>query len=243
MAILATDKGGANLDPIPTGTHMARCVQMIHVGTVNEVYDGETKKQNKVRVTWELPGITHTFKEENGPEPRLISKDFTLSMNTKSSLRKFLDTWRGIAFTPDQAAEFDISVLIGIGCMLSVGEKLSKKNKMYNTIGSAIAIPAGVPLAEQHTPSSEVNYQNIAETYTAIPKWLIEKMSGSDEYQTCGFVFPLEDAEPEFDETPAEDATPAATIPTAAEIAKAQAAELLAKSAATEAAPKKKLPF
>jgi len=54
--IIATNNGGgANYDPAPQGNHVAWCISMVHIGTVEEEYLGEKKWQNKVRITWELP--------------------------------------------------------------------------------------------------------------------------------------------------------------------------------------------
>ena len=86
MAINATNNG-TKRELIPSGNYVARCYQMIEIGTVNEVIQGTQKQLHKVRIGWELPTELKVFKEENGEQPLVISKDYTLSLNEKSNLR------------------------------------------------------------------------------------------------------------------------------------------------------------
>ena len=108
MAIIATSNGGTSHEPIPSGSYPARCYSMIHLGTIEENILGTVKKLNKVRITWELPTELKVFKEENGEQPHVISKEFTLSLHEKATLRNFLKNWRGKDFTEDEAKAFDI---------------------------------------------------------------------------------------------------------------------------------------
>ena len=83
---------------------------MVHIGKVEEEYLGEKKMQNKVRITWELHEEKKVFKEENGEQPFVLSKEFSLSMHEKSSLRKWLESWRGKAFTEDESKLSDSTI-------------------------------------------------------------------------------------------------------------------------------------
>jgi len=86
------------------------------------------------------------FKEENGPQPMVLSKDFTLSMHEKSTLRKFLGDWRGKAFTDEEAKSFDITKLLGAECQISVSHQVSDKDgKTYANVKSAVMPPPGQP--------------------------------------------------------------------------------------------------
>jgi hypothetical protein len=192
MAINATDNGSKSVEPIKPGTHIARCVQMIHVGTLTEEIQGKQTTRNLVRMTFELPSEMHVFDETKGAEPRFVSKEFTLSLNEKSTLRKFLDTWRGTPFTPDEAKKFDVTRLLGVPCMLSIGLKTSASGRAYNSIDSALAVPTGIPAPDQLTPSLEINFENISDNWDKIPAFLREKMITTPEFKACGFVPPAE---------------------------------------------------
>ena len=205
MAILATNEGsGQNrMEPIESGTHIATCAQMVHIGTVEDEFDGKPVKGNKVRLTFELPNELVTFKEGEPEQPRFISKEFTLSLNEKATLRKFLDSWRGVAFTEDEAKSFDVTKLLGVSCMLSITIKKSKKSgNSYNDILSASKLMKGTEAPAILTEVFEVNYQNISENFDKVPDWIREKMALTPEYANCGFVFTTEDeTTPETKET------------------------------------------
>ena len=92
------------------------------------------KQVNKVRITWELPTELKVFNPDKGEQPQAISKEFTLSMHEKSSLRAFLTSWRGKGFTEDEAKAFDVTKLLGVPCMLSIVHEPGKKTLPEFTI-------------------------------------------------------------------------------------------------------------
>lgn len=185
MAIIATSNGSTNFEPIATGNYPARCYSMIHIGTVDEVILGTTKTLNKVRVTWELPSELKVFKEENGEQPHVISKEFTLSMHEKATLRNFLKNWRGKDFSEEEAKSFDIEKLIGAPCMLNITHKKSKDGtKTYAEIGSISTMPKGFPCPEQINPSFVWTYEDFdSEKFNSLPDFLKAKMVNSVEYK------------------------------------------------------------
>lgn len=184
--ITATNNGGVDHTPVPAGTYVARCYSMIHIGTVEENIMGENKWLNKVRITWELPTETKVFKEESGEQPFVISKEFTLSMNEKANLRKFLEGWRGKGFSEDEAKAFDITALLGKACMISVIHKTSKKGNLFAEISSCSALPKGLACPEQINKSLELNYtdnwSNVE--YSKLPQFIKDKMSQSKEFKS-----------------------------------------------------------
>lgn len=195
MSIYATNEGngGNKFPPIENGTHVATCVQMIHIGTLEDEFEGKPVKGNKIRITFELPNEMVKFKDDEPEQPRFISKEFNLSMNEKSGLRKFLNSWRGVPFTEDEAKRFDVTKLLGLPVMLSITTKTSKNGKEYNDILSASALVKGMVKPEILTEVIEVNYENLPETWSKVPKFLREKMALTPEYSACGFVFPAEE--------------------------------------------------
>lgn len=185
MAIIATSNGSTNFEPIATGNYPARCYSMIHIGTVDEVILGVTKTLNKVRITWELPSELKVFKEENGEQPHVISKEFTLSMHEKATLRNFLKNWRGKDFSEEEVKSFDIEKLIGAPCMLNITHKKSKDGtKTYAEIGSISTMPKGFPCPEQINPSFVWTYEDFdSEKFNSLPDFLKAKMVNSVEYK------------------------------------------------------------
>ena len=187
MPITASNTG-TNFAPVPAGTYVARCFSMVHIGTIPEEYQGETKEQNKVRISWELPTEKKVFNEEKGEQPYSVSKDFTLSMHEKANLRKFLESWRGRGFTEDEAKSFDVTRLLEKPCMLSVIHKTSKQGKTYAEISSVSTLPKGFECPPQINPTFEFSFENFSqEKFDSLPDWLKDKIKTSKEYRMVTF--------------------------------------------------------
>jgi len=167
---------------IPAGNHIARCYEMIHIGTIIEatgLYAG--KQVNKVRLSWETPEETHDFGK--GPQPFSISQELTLSMHEKASLRKMLEGWRGKAFTEDEAKQFDVSKLLGKPCMLSVIHRMSAAGNAYVQISSVATLPKGFECPAQVNPSRLLSFDAFDQAiFAALPEFLRKKIEGSKEY-------------------------------------------------------------
>lgn len=186
MAIIAESTGsGSNYEPIEAGTYAARCYSMVYMGTLDENFQGQAKTQKKVRLTFELPSELKVFKEEKGEQPCVLSKDFTLSMHEKAGLRKFLQNWRGKAFTDAEAKSFDITKLLGKPCMLSIIHKVSANNgKTYAEIAGVSTLMKGMTIPEQINPTFEFSVLEWdTNKFEALPQFIKDKVMKSHEYQ------------------------------------------------------------
>lgn len=184
MSIYATNNS-VQRELIPSGNYIARCYQMIEIGTVSEIIMGKSVTLKKVRIGWELPTETRVFKEENGEQPLVISKEYTLSMNEKANLRKDLKSWRGRDFSEDEAKQFDITNLIGVPCMLNIIHKPSKKDasKVYEEIAGITGIPKGMQIPPQVNKNFLLSYDEFNKTiFDSLPDFIKQKMQGSSEY-------------------------------------------------------------
>jgi hypothetical protein len=185
MAILAKQTSTPR-ELIPADNYIARCYKMVQIGTVVENFQGQPKTMQKVRIGWELPTEMKVFKEENGPQPLVIEKEYTLSMAEKSNLRAMLTSWRGQAFTEDEAKAFDITKLIGAPCMLNVIHKPSKsdQSKVYEEISSITKLPKGTKCPDAINPAFILSYDEWDETkFDSLPDFIKDKMRTSEEYK------------------------------------------------------------
>lgn len=185
MSIIASNNG-TQRELIPAGNYIARCYSMVEVGTVPETFQGETKMQKKVRITWELPEETRVFSQDKGEQPLVISKEYTLSMNEKSNLRKDLASWRGKDFSEDEAKRFDITALLGKACMLNIIHKASKSDasKVYEQISGITPLRKGEKAPPQINPTFMLSYDKFDyAAFEMLPDFLKTKMKGSLEYQ------------------------------------------------------------
>jgi len=184
MAINATNKG-VKRELIPSGNYLARCYQMIELGTIKESFQGEDKMLHKVRIGWELPTEKKVFSEEKGEQPCVISKEYTLSMNEKATLRKMLASWRGKDFTEAEAKSFDITKLLGVACMLNIIEKPSAKDAsvVYNEIASVSPMIKGMECPSQVNPSFVFELDNFDKAkFESLPDFIKDKIKTSEQY-------------------------------------------------------------
>jgi hypothetical protein len=185
MSIIATNTAQQR-ELIPAGNYIARCYQMIHIGTIQEVIMGEPKVLNKVRIGWELPEERRVFKQENGEQPFVISKEFTLSMHEKSNLRKTLASWRGRDFSEDEAKSFDITRLLGVPCMINIIHKQGKRDpaKQYEEIAGVTPLPKSVVCPPQENHNLVLQYDDFDySVFEKLPDFIKDKIKTSEEYR------------------------------------------------------------
>lgn len=169
---------------LPAGTYIARCYQMIHIGTITENILGKEKTLNKIRIGWELPTELKVFDETKGEQPLVISKEFTLSLNEKSTLRQYLKNWRGKDFTEDEVRKFDVTVLIGVPCVLNIIHKTAKNGNIYAEIGNISPMIKGSVCPPQQNKSLVFSYEPFDEAvFNSLPDFIIQKMKTSQEYR------------------------------------------------------------
>ena len=169
---------------VPAGNHVARVFQIIHVGTLEEEYMGESKLVDKIRLTFELPNKTKEFKEGEGEKPYSVSREFTFSMHEKSNLRPIVEGIIGVSLHDEEAESFDFDNLLGKTCLLHVVHKTSRTGREYALIQSASPLPDGMeaPEAVNEAKVYDIN-EMTQEEIDAMPQFIKEKMESSKEYQ------------------------------------------------------------
>jgi hypothetical protein len=190
MSIIATQtENKTEYEIVPSGTHIARCYSMIHIGTIEEEYMGEKKDRNKVRLTWEIPTELRDYHRGEGRKPKkmpmTISKEYTLSMYEMANLRKDLESWRGKALTEVEAKSFDITKLLGVPSMISVVHKTSKKGKDYAYISTISPMMKGQTCPDMMNNKMIFDYNDNFNTQwlnSECPEWLRDNIKASQEF-------------------------------------------------------------
>src|SRR5690242_21213559 len=123
MPIIAKNEGSA-YTPAPQGQFIAVCADVIDLGMVTTEWQGQKRTTHKIRIVFLIN------ESMDDGRPFTVSQQFTLSLNEKANLRKFLESWRGQPFTLTELSEgFDIERLIGANAVVQIvhaerGEKV-----------------------------------------------------------------------------------------------------------------------
>lgn len=142
MAIIAKASGeGQSFTPAPVGVHQAVCVDVVDLGVLEVTYKGETKRQHKVNLAWQLN------EDRDDGKPYLVFKRYTLSLHEKAGLRKDLESWRGRKFTRDEEMGFDLETVIGANCLLNITHN-QVGDKTYANVSSVSPLMKGMPQME-----------------------------------------------------------------------------------------------
>lgn len=162
------------------GVHVASCIWIIDLGEQYSEKFGTT--QHKVMLTWETPD--ETIEVDGEARPRVISKEYTLSLSEKATLRAHLEAWRGRAFTDEQLAGFDLRNVLGCACQLQIVHT-NKNGTTRANIKSIMSLPKGMGVPK---PSSEMIYFALDDPaclplMDRLPKWIQDKIAASPTYQ------------------------------------------------------------
>ena len=189
MGLIAKDSGGGNFTPVSPGMHLARCYRIVDMGTQTTDFAGQTKHLQKVMLQFEVHG-----EDEDGKplvttkgEPMSISKNFTLSLAEKATLRLDLQAWRGRPFTADELRGFELKAVLGVWAMITAAKALGKNGKEFTNIVSINPVPvairkAGLPEGFNKLSSFDIDKPDM-DLFETFGNGLREKIASSPEWR------------------------------------------------------------
>ena len=190
-------KEGGQFENPPPGSHIARCIHLIDMGTQNHSYGGNEWQSRDVRLTFELcyEKMEGKYNQEHAGKPFVISRTMKQSLHPSSSLRPFLEAWRGRKFTKDELAKYEPRKILGVACRLALVENGDKVNiDSVSALGKNESAPAAVnPTIYFSLEPDEFD----PETFKKLTEKTQEKIKVTPEYARA--VNPPS-AEPEADE-------------------------------------------
>ncbi len=140
MPLIATETTGSSFSPVPEGVHAAACCWLVDLGTQHsEQFNNDARK---IVIAFELPD--ERIEIDNEDKPRIISRQFTLSLHEKAALRAFLEAWRGKRFTAQELTGFDLNNVLGAPCQLQVLHR-ENQGKTYANIAAVMPKAKGAP--------------------------------------------------------------------------------------------------
>jgi len=151
MGLIAKEgsNGEGSFVPVPVGMHLARCYRIVDMGTQKTTYMGQDSYKMKIKVFFEVHG-----EDEDGKplvttkgDPMSISRDYTLSLSEKATLRIDLASWRGRDFTQAELNGFDLKNILGHWAMITVTKSMGNNGKEYHNIANINPVPASIKKA------------------------------------------------------------------------------------------------
>lgn len=178
MSTILPQEPKGEYTPAPAGSHIATCYGVVDLGTQAFVWQGETKINPQIALFFELSNELM----ENG-KPFTIAATMTMSSHKKSKLRGFLESWRGVAFSDSDFGKFDVSQLIGIGCMLNVTQ-VEKDGKFKSKINGVMRLPKGTTASALINDRIHFTLDDFHQvTYDCLTQYWKETIAKSPEYK------------------------------------------------------------
>jgi hypothetical protein len=167
----------------PEDTHIGRIYSVVDLGTQSNTHEGQTRLRRKVLVQWELPNARHIFDPAKGEEPFTVSREYSLTMDPKGSLRKMVEAISGKFKDDKEASKFDVFGLVGQPSFLQLTH-VTSDGKTYANIASITKPPKGTEVPPQwYKPVTYDSNTGASPVYKALPEWLQKKIALSPEFK------------------------------------------------------------
>lgn len=163
-------KSSAKYESHAEGQYVAKCVDTVDLGEKVSAFPGSPTK-----ILRRCAIVFRTGEMNAEGHPIDIAQEFTVSMHEKSSLRPFLERWRGKSYTEEQAESgVELHKLVGHPAQLNVEQKTSQKGRTYAVVASIAPLFKGLKVPDfpkyERAPYWEerkATYAQEAEVYKA----------------------------------------------------------------------------
>lgn len=196
MSMIASDNGGQAIEKLENGVYTAVSSAMIDLGQQKNEQFG--KIQRKFMMVWTIIGEEIEINGEK--QPRTISKEYSFSLNEKSTLRKDLQAWRGVPFKEEELQGYDLTKILNKACQLQIILE-EKNNKKYNNIAGIMSLPRGMKIEGiDNTYYFDMTNPETWSNYCKVPNWIQEKIKKAENLGSTGFDEYIEDYEEKIEE-------------------------------------------
>lgn len=131
----------------PVGTHQARLIKIIDLGSQKSVFEGKEKVGRKIKFVWELPNEKRVFSADSGEQPFIVSKKYSWSFFGQSTLKAHLMSW--LSCTEDSLNSFDLLEILGRPCLLSINHGKLANGDSFTGVGSVSPLMKGMTVPAQ----------------------------------------------------------------------------------------------
>lgn len=148
MSLIVFEAATGAYAPPQAGTYSARCCQIVDMGLQTSTFENEVKTAHKILIGFEI--LDDENRRADGTS-HIISKRFTSSLHVKSALRKFLEMWRGRAFTGDELKGFNLENVLGLTCLVSITHS-EKGDRVYANLAGVTKLPKNMAVPDGAEP-------------------------------------------------------------------------------------------
>jgi hypothetical protein len=131
----------SNFEQVEPGTHAARLIRIIDLGTQESTFNGQDTTARRVLFAFELVN-----EPMSDGRPFMVSRTDRASLHEKSALRRDLEAWSGRMISREQERSFDIRSLLGKAVQVTVAETETGKRKVTALAG--VVRGMNVPVAQ-----------------------------------------------------------------------------------------------
>lgn len=167
-------KNTENYPIAPADVHNGVCIGVIDLGTHNSQQYG---LKRSVRLLFEIDA------QRNDGKNFVVNRDFGFTVSKKSSLRAFIEQWRGKPFTEQEEKDgYDLANLLGQPGMVQIMHKDSG-GSTYANIGSVTKLMKGVIPMKPSYPLLSFFFDDHGKNIPAnLPEWIKKKIMQSKEW-------------------------------------------------------------
>ncbi len=178
MGLIAKKPEGADIEPIEAGPHQAICIRYYDLGThYRELFD---KSARRVMIMWEIPDSRIEIEGED--LPRAISREYTLSLHKKATLRADLESWRGKTFSDLELEGFNLDKILGTNCMVNIIHKITDK-ATYANVAGVMPLMKNMKKRQPENPLVSFSFDDAEiEIPKDTPQWIEDKIKASNEW-------------------------------------------------------------
>jgi len=168
--------------PVPPGSHPARCVSMISLGT-QAGNNPKFKPSFQVVLGFEFPNEQIEINGEKKPMMVMQFMNAYLgSVSKPSKTNLFLTSWRGRQFTPEELAGFDLAKVVGAPALINIIHE-EREGKTREKIASISPLPKGMGMAGAvNEPVIYEIEEGRSDKFKALPEWAQKKIEQCEEW-------------------------------------------------------------
>lgn len=168
----------------PTGSHRAVLYKLINLGTLTTEWNGQEKKQHKIRLYWELSDEKVTYEKdgETVSKPFSVGGKYTYSLFENSHLTPIVTGMLGTKLHEDEIPGFDIETLLGTPCLITVIHDEYNGNK-FAKVSNVTVLPRGMEAPTQVNKTEILDVRKLSQQEIGeLPEFIRKDMESSAEY-------------------------------------------------------------